>query len=39
MKLNSLIGVCQPDGRGVADEVDFMATRGEFHAKFRGDHA
>ena len=39
MELNSLVGVRQPDGRSIADEVDFVAARGKFHPQFRGDHA
>src|SRR5579862_4235118 len=39
MELDALVGFRQPDGRGVADEMDFMAPRGELHSQFGGDHS
>src|SRR4029077_11663042 len=39
MELNVVVGVGQSDGRGIANEMDFMASRGKFHPQFGGDHA
>src|SRR5580658_10451477 len=39
MKLDSFVRVRKPDGRRVADEVNFMPARCKFHSKFRGHHA
>src|SRR5580704_3291464 len=39
MELNSLVGVRQPDGRRIADEVHFVAPRGKLHPQLRSHHA
>jgi len=39
VKLNALARVGQAYGRRVADEVDFVASRGKLHPQLRGNHA
>lgn len=39
MKINALVSGIKPDGRRVADEMNFMATRGQFNSQLGSDYA